>query len=76
VEEGSAHREMDLLLGRSVPTELQAFFNDANRLWRIPDPIFVENDAGERDVLCYVPLDLGPNQNGRSQTALDSFDFC
>jgi hypothetical protein len=26
-------------------------------------PIFVENDAGERDVLCYVPQDLPTNEN-------------
>jgi hypothetical protein len=26
-------------------------------------PIFIENDAGERDVLCYVAQDLEANQN-------------
>jgi hypothetical protein len=26
-------------------------------------PIFIENDGGERDVLCYVPQDLQPKDN-------------
>ena len=26
-------------------------------------PIFLENDVGERDILCYVPQDLQANQN-------------
>ena len=28
-------------------------------------PIFVENEGGERDVLCYVPQDLQTNDNER-----------
>ena len=44
----------------NVYEEISINLSGKNLLLR---PIFIENDSGERDVLCYVPQDLQDSEN-------------
>jgi hypothetical protein len=50
---------MEVVSG-DVYEEISVNLGGKNLLLR---PIFIENDGGERDVLCYVPQDLQANEN-------------
>jgi hypothetical protein len=53
-------RECYKVVSGDIYDEITVIYTGKNVLLR---PIFIENDVGERDILCYVPQNLQANEN-------------
>jgi hypothetical protein len=58
-DEHREHEYIEVVLG-DIDDDIAVKHGENNLFLR---PIYIENAAGERDVLCYVPQDLPANEN-------------